>query len=145
MRPETSPNSSLGTRPSEKSERGSGRQAGQKCTMHPECRRTSDWFMIACLHAFIGNTNHKLQVQLKEAKISGICQQESLEHSLALIGPTDSQKWVQTNNYKFHTFCSVHFHPSLSPRPSFRFFRGSGSQTTLHQYKSGYMNHLSVL
>jgi len=33
-------------------------------------------------------------------------------------------KWVQTNNYKFHTFCSVHFNPSLSPRPSFRFPEG---------------------
>jgi len=30
-------------------------------------------------------------------------------------------KWVRTNNYKFHTFGSVHFNPSLSPRPSFRF------------------------
>ena len=33
-------------------------------------------------------------------------------------------KWVQANNYKFHTFYSVHFHPSLSPRPSFRFSEG---------------------
>jgi len=39
-------------------------------------------------------------------------------------------KWVLTNNYKFHTFRSVHCHPSLSPRLSFRFFRGSGSKTT---------------
>ena len=28
-------------------------------------------------------------------------------------------KWVRTNNYKFHTFRLVHFHLSLSPRPSF--------------------------
>jgi len=27
-----------------------------------------------------------------------------------------------TNNYEFHTFSSVHFHPSL-------FYRGSGSET----------------
>jgi len=33
-------------------------------------------------------------------------------------------KWVRTNNYKFHTFRSVHFNPSLSPRPSFRFSEG---------------------
>jgi len=32
--------------------------------------------------------------------------------------------WVRTNNYKFHTFRSVHFHLSLSPRPSFRFSEG---------------------
>jgi len=28
-----------------------------------------------------------------------------------------------------HSGRSVHFRPSLSPRPSFRFFRGSGSET----------------
>ena len=39
-------------------------------------------------------------------------------------------KWVLTNNYKFHIFRSVHCHPSLSPRLSFWFFRGSGSETT---------------
>jgi len=33
-------------------------------------------------------------------------------------------KWVWTNNYKFHTFRSVHFDSSLSPRPSFRFSEG---------------------
>jgi len=33
-------------------------------------------------------------------------------------------KWVRTKNYKFHTFRSVHFDPSLSPRPSFRFSEG---------------------
>ena len=32
--------------------------------------------------------------------------------------------WVRTNDYKFHTFRSVHFHLSLSPRPSFRFSEG---------------------
>ena len=31
------------------------------------------------------------------------------------------------------TWRSVHFHPSLSPRPSFRFFQGSGSETTYTQ------------
>ena len=31
---------------------------GWKCTVHPEFRCTSDWFMIACLRVFIGNTNH---------------------------------------------------------------------------------------
>ena len=33
-------------------------------------------------------------------------------------------KWVRTNNYKFHTFHSVHIDPSLSLRPSFRFSKG---------------------
>ena len=33
-------------------------------------------------------------------------------------------KWVQTNNYKFHTFRSIHFNPSQSPRPSFQFSEG---------------------
>ena len=30
-------------------------------------------------------------------------------------------QWVQTNNYKFHTFHSGQFHPSLHPRPPFQF------------------------
>jgi len=33
-------------------------------------------------------------------------------------------KWVRTSDYKFHTFRSVHFHLSLSPRPSFQFSEG---------------------
>jgi len=33
-------------------------------------------------------------------------------------------KWVQTNNYKFHTFRLVHFHLNLSPRPSLQFSKG---------------------
>ena len=41
---------------------------GQKCTMRPECRRASDWFVIACLCAFIGNTNRNPLVQFKETK-----------------------------------------------------------------------------
>ena len=45
---------------------GLGDRLGWKCTVRPECRHTSDWFMIACLHAFIGNTNHNPVVQLKE-------------------------------------------------------------------------------
>ena len=58
--------------------------------MRPECRHTSDWFMIACLCAFIRNTNHNPVVQLKEMENSGICWQEKLlEDSLALTGPKD--------------------------------------------------------
>ena len=45
---------SLRTRPSRE---GLGNRLGRKCTVHLECRRTSDWFMIACLRPFIGNTN----------------------------------------------------------------------------------------
>jgi len=35
----------------------------QKAGVH-----ASDWFMIACLRVFIGNTNHKPLVQFKETK-----------------------------------------------------------------------------
>ena len=117
MRPETSPNSSLGTRPSEKSERGSGRQAGQKCTMHPECRRTSDWFMIACLHAFIGNTNHKLQVQLKEAKISGIAGRSRWSTAQPLLGQQTARsgyKLIITNSIHSARYTST---PAYLPDP----------------------------
>jgi len=34
--------------------------------MHPECRCTSDSFMIAFLHVFIGNTNCNTLVQFQE-------------------------------------------------------------------------------
>jgi len=48
---------SLETRPSENWKEGLGDRLGQKCTVHPECRCTSDWFMIACLQVFIRNTS----------------------------------------------------------------------------------------
>ena len=41
-------------------------------------------------------------------------------------------KWVRTNNYKFHTFRSVHFDPSLV-QTLLPIFRGSGSETTFKQ------------
>ena len=104
--------------------------------MHPECRCASDWFTIACLHVFIVNTNHNPLVQFKETEN----EQDLL--AIEVVGAQISSYWahrqleevpgikqVQTKNYKFHTFCSVQFHLSLSPRPSFRFFRGSGSET----------------
>jgi len=79
---------------------------------------------------FIGNRNGKLLVQLKEmenkwdllvrdvvgAQLSSYWANGRLE--------VPEIKWLQTNNYKFCTFCSVHFDPGLSPRPSFRFFKG---------------------
>ena len=37
---------------------GLGDRLGWKCAMYPECRHASDWFIIASLRAFIGNTNH---------------------------------------------------------------------------------------
>jgi len=52
---------------------GLGDRLGWKYTVRPECRHTSDWFMIACLCAFIGNTNRNPVVQLKEMENSGIC------------------------------------------------------------------------
>jgi len=48
---------SLGTRPSENQTEGLGERLGRKCTVCPECRCTSNWFMIAYLHGLIGNTN----------------------------------------------------------------------------------------
>ena len=41
---------------------GLGDRLGRKRTMHPECRHASDWFMIACLHVFIGIINLNLLV-----------------------------------------------------------------------------------
>jgi len=36
---------------------------------------------------------------------------------------------MNQSEVRLHSGHSVHFHPSLSPRPSFRFFRRSGSKT----------------
>jgi len=41
-------------------------------------------------------------------------------------------KWVQTSDYKFHTFRSVHFHPAYLP-DLLPIFLGSGSDTKLDQ------------
>jgi len=38
---------------------GLGDRLRWKCTVRPECRCTSDWFMIACLCVFIGRINCK--------------------------------------------------------------------------------------
>jgi len=54
--------------PWKKWKEGLGDRLGQKYTLHPECRRASDWFMIACQCAFIGNTNRKPLVQFKETE-----------------------------------------------------------------------------
>ena len=40
------------------------------------------------------------------------------------------QSWNQSDAC-LHSGRTVHFHPSLSPRPSFQFFRGSGCKTTV--------------
>ena len=92
--------------------------------MRPECRRASDWFMIACQHVFIGNTNHKLLVQFKETENKDMLAREVVGAQISFYWAygrleVPEIKWVRTNNYKFHTFRSVHFHLSLSPRPSF--------------------------
>jgi len=58
--------------------------------MHPECRCASDWFMIACLRAFIGNTNRNLLVQFKETENKwDLLAREVVEHRLAVNWPTD--------------------------------------------------------
>ena len=92
--------------------------------------------MIACLCAFIGNTNRNPLVQFKETEnkrdllareVVGALISSYWAHGWLEVPEI---KWVQTNNYKFHTFRSVHFDPSQSPRPSFHFprvwFRDSG-------------------
>ena len=104
---------------------GLGDRLGWRCTLRLECRHASDWFMIACQRAFIGNTNHKPLVQFKET--------ENKQDLLAreVVGAQISfywaygrlevpEMWVRTNNYKFRIFRSVHFRP----RPSFRFSEG---------------------
>ena len=58
----------LGTRPLENWNEGLGDRLGRKCTVHPECWHASDWSMIACLRAFIGNTNCNPLVQFKETE-----------------------------------------------------------------------------
>ena len=46
--------------------------------------------MIACLRAFIGNTNRNLLVQFKETENKGdLLAREVVEHRLAVIRPTD--------------------------------------------------------
>ena len=122
---------SLGTRPSEKSDKeGLGDWLGQKCTLPQECRCTFDWFMIACQRAFIGNTNRKPLVQFKETKNKqDLLVREVVGAQISFYWAyrrleVPEIMWVRTNNYKFHTFRSVHFHLSLSPIPSFRFSKG---------------------
>ena len=119
---------SLGTRPSEKSDKeGSGRSAGTEVYT---ARRTFDWFMIACQRAFIGNTNCKPLVQFKETKNKqDLLVREVVGAQISFYWAyrrleVPEIMWVRTNNYKFHTFRSVHFHLSLSPIPSFRFSKG---------------------
>jgi len=86
--------------------------------------------MIACLHAFIGNTNRKPLVQFKETKNKQdllakevVGAQISFHWAYRRLEVPEIM-WVRTNNYKFHTFLSVHFLPSLSPRSSFLFSKG---------------------
>jgi len=98
-----------------------GDRLGWMCTS-PECRRASDWFMIACLRVFIGNKNRNPLVQLKETKNKwDLLAREVVGAQISSYWAHGwlETKWVRTNNYEFHTFRSVHFHLSLSPRPSF--------------------------
>jgi len=94
---------SLGTRPSENRKEGLRDRLGQKCTA-PRMQASSNWFMIACLRMFIGNTNCNLLVWFKEtenkwdllvrevvgAQISSYWAHRRLE--------VPQIKWVQTNN-----------------------------------------------
>ena len=120
--------SSLRTRPSEKSKRGSERQAGAEVYTAPGMQAHFR-FMIACLCALIGNTNRNPLVQLKETKNKqDVLARDVVGARISSYWAHGRQgpaiKWVRTNNYKFDTFRSIHFDPSLSPRPSFRFSEG---------------------
>ena len=53
---------------SENRKEGLGDRLGWKCTLRPECRCASNWYMIACQQAFIGNTNRNPLVQFKETE-----------------------------------------------------------------------------
>ena len=63
---------------------------GRKCTLRPECRCASDWFMVACQCAFIGNTNCKPLVQFKETENKqDLLAREVVGTQISFIGPTD--------------------------------------------------------
>jgi len=86
--------------------------------------------MIACQRAFLWNTNRKPLVQFKETeKKQDLLAREVVGAQISFYWAyrwleVPEIMWVQTNNYKFHAFRLVHFHLSLSPRPSFRFSEG---------------------
>ena len=109
---------------------GLGDRLGRKCTVRPECRHASDWFTIACLCAFIGNTSRNLLVQFKETKnkqdllVRVVVGAQISSYWANRMARIPEMKWVRSNNNKFHTFRSVHFHFSISLRPSFRFSEG---------------------
>jgi len=44
---------------------------------------------------------------------------------------------MKQSEVRLHSGCMVHFRPSLSPRPSFQFLWGSGSETSLRGARSG--------
>ena len=43
--------------PGKNRKKGLGDRLRWKCTVRLECRQSSEWFMIACLHMFNGNTH----------------------------------------------------------------------------------------
>ena len=49
-------------------EGGRGEVKEEERGMSPECRCASEWFMIACLRMFIGNTTRNPLVQIKETE-----------------------------------------------------------------------------
>ena len=70
-----------------------------------------------------GNTNRNPLVQFKETELQArevVGTQISFDWAHGLL-EVPKIKWVRT---KFHTFRSVHFHLSLSPKPSFQFSEG---------------------
>jgi len=97
----TRPTSHLVSEPDPRKNRkeGLGDRLGRKCTLRPECRHASDWFMIACLCAFIGNTNPNPLVQFKETENK----QDLLAREVAgaLISSHWAHKWLEVPEIKW--------------------------------------------
>jgi len=77
---------------------GLGDRLGQKCTLRPECRRTSNRFMIACLCVFIGNITRNPLIQFKETENK----QDLLVREVvgALISSYWAHRWLEVPEIK---------------------------------------------
>ena len=118
--------------PRKNQKEGLGDRLGRKYTLCPECRCPSDAWVHDCMPT-------RVYWKYKPQTASTVKETEKGKQDLLgreVVGAQISFywaygrlevpeiMWVRTNNYKFHTFRSVHFHLSLSPRPSFRFSEG---------------------
>ena len=117
---------SFGTRLQEKSERGSGRLAGTEVYTAPGMQACFRW-VHDCMptRVYWKYKPQTASIQFKETENKqDLLAREVVGAQISFYwayGRLEVPEimWVQTNNYKFHTFRSVHFHLSLSLRPSF--------------------------